>query len=527
MSIQVPIETVIAPARERRWRDRLLASALGLAIFVFFLWLYTRTNTFPLIYHPDEEGKAAQILGDYRNYRHPQLMLECATLLVRSRSIEDEQEVVVAGRCVSAAFASGAVLALALAACLDAGLLGMLIAGAFVGFCPFLLVHAHFMKEDTALVLGIAMFVLGLRLVWRPWKHRIIEIATVLFLGLACAVATSGKYVGAFSMLPALLVLFAGRRWRLSDLILRPFVLLVTFGLFVYLFNWRAFHDSEKFQNVFQREATHPITGHFGYTMPVPHMHFLEVIGTVTPLPVLLLSLIALVALVLTWRKRNGWDVVLPLLILLQIGMLCFCRVFFTRYALPAVVLIHLFAALGLIWTWQWINDRFVSARSTRIAFACVPFLLTAFLAWLSVDALFQFRDDSRDRVRTWLTVHTTSGDRILAETYAGLFPPLSGGGEVELKDGVTAIGAFHAGRRGNVDSLRQQGYTHVVVCRLAYDRFLNRRIVPEEGNEDEFDSARAAYRDLFDHAELAWSSKPKRDWMSYANPEIRVYRLK
>src|ERR1041385_4560716 len=102
-------------------RDRAIAAGSALAIFLFFLFLYTRSNTFPSRYHPDEEGKARQILDDYRNFRHPQLLLEASSLLVHGRSIDDVEGTVVAGRWVSAAFAAGAVVALALAAYLEAG----------------------------------------------------------------------------------------------------------------------------------------------------------------------------------------------------------------------------------------------------------------------------------------------------------------------------------------------------------------------------------------------------------------------
>src|SRR4051794_24842523 len=51
---------------------------LALAItFSLCLWMYTRHNDEPSWFHPDEEGKAAQVMsGRYRNFKHPLLLLE-------------------------------------------------------------------------------------------------------------------------------------------------------------------------------------------------------------------------------------------------------------------------------------------------------------------------------------------------------------------------------------------------------------------------------------------------------------------
>ena len=506
----------------RTRNERFLASGLSLVIFLGVLWVYTRSNTFPARYHPDEEGKANQVLSDWRNFRHPQLLLEASTLLVRARNIDETQQVVVAGRWISALCSAGAVVSLALAAYLEAGIGAMLVAAVFVGLCPFLLVHAHYMKEDTALVLGVAMVVLAARMLWHPWRSWSAELLTVAFLGLSCAIATSGKYIGAFTVLIALLILFIGRRWRVTDLILRTLTLIVTFTACTAAINYRAFQDCDQFISGFESESVHLLSGHLGFDMPVPHTHFLEVIARSTPTSILLLAVAGLIMLGITWRKRNTWDFFLPALILIQVLMLCFCHSFIARYALPAIVLMHLLAAMGLVWTWQWSRELYLP----HLVLPGLTAIVAINLGWLCYDTLAEFRDDSRDRVRAWLIANTSTGDRVLTDTYAGFFPPLGGSQSDELKTGVAVSGEFYAAASvGSAQALKDKGYTYIVVTPLAYERFFNAHIVPTKSNQDFYDATRTAYQDIFDHATLVWSSKPRHGWMTYVDPEIRVYR--
>lgn len=522
----VPLENPL-PTDRTPWRDRALAAIAAIAIFICFLFLYTRSNTFPSRYHPDEEGKARQILSDYRNFRHPQLLLEASSLVIKVADIDEQEPAVVAGRWVSASFAAGSVVALALIAYLDAGLPGMLIAAAIVGLCPYLFLHAHYMKEDTALVLGLSLFLLAARMIWQRWISRWPEYFSVVLLGAACAIATSGKYIGAFTIPIALIILCTGRRWRWSDLLLRPVLFFIPLLGLLYFINYRAIQDMPAFSEVFEREAVHPLHGHYGHTMNVPSIYFLTIIARATPAPILLLTILAIASIRFTWQQRRAFDWFLLIFLAIQIAMLCCCRAFFPRYALPVVVCLHLLAALGLIWSFNYAKARFPALPVAKI-FGAIVILCTLALAYGVGNALYQMNHDSRDRVREFLMANTKDGDSILADSYAGFFRAVPGGGQTDyLKDNVPVQGAFYAANYGDTDALKNRGYTHVVVSALAFDRYFNHFIVPEEGSEDEFETIKHNYQDLFDHAELIWSSNPNPDLFTYVNPEIRVYRLK
>jgi hypothetical protein len=173
----------VRPAARTERAERWFAAALAAGLFAGCLWLFTRANTFPHEYHPDEPGKGTQVVEGRRNYRHPQLLLETSTLLSHARgelaglprrpkvaALPDGrdrvQRAVETGRDVSAAFAAAAVALLALTAHRSAGLAAMLLCGVGLAGCGPLLVNAHFMKEDAALVFGLSAVALAGRIAW-------------------------------------------------------------------------------------------------------------------------------------------------------------------------------------------------------------------------------------------------------------------------------------------------------------------------------------------------------------------------
>jgi hypothetical protein len=78
--------------------------------FVAGVWLYNRHNDFPCFYHPDEPGKARQLITGRFNFNHPLLLLQttrAASWISHPRLTP--QPVTETGRMVSAIFAAGLV----------------------------------------------------------------------------------------------------------------------------------------------------------------------------------------------------------------------------------------------------------------------------------------------------------------------------------------------------------------------------------------------------------------------------------
>src|SRR3954468_18754369 len=136
-------------------RTRLLLWAAALLAICFAL--NQRHHHFPYYYHPDEPGKAEQILTGRWNFNHPMLMLTATRAVVETFHVPmEEQPIVETGRLVSAFFMAVAVTALSLTAYLWRGWPAAILAGAALALHHQLYELSHYMKEDAALMMGLA-----------------------------------------------------------------------------------------------------------------------------------------------------------------------------------------------------------------------------------------------------------------------------------------------------------------------------------------------------------------------------------
>ena len=98
-------------------RQAFLLILWSLALIVAVHFLDTRQNEFPYFYYPDEPVEVAQVVTSQWNYHDPMLLLSATKAVAGIMRIPlREQEIVVAGRWVSAAFTAVAVVAFALLA---------------------------------------------------------------------------------------------------------------------------------------------------------------------------------------------------------------------------------------------------------------------------------------------------------------------------------------------------------------------------------------------------------------------------
>lgn len=199
--------------RATRWISLLLFLVTGAAL----ISLYTENNDFPDYYHMDEPRKVRQLERDERDFNHPPLLLDMTKVglkVVRNvtKTKADRQRYAVVGRTVSAIFFALAIALTCTVAALRWGWpigLGLaLFFGADVSIYQF----AHYLKEDGAIVLGFGAVLLALHLFDQTRSRR-----AAIGLGLAVALACSGKYIGAL-MLPVALGLAAWRLWKPQSL---------------------------------------------------------------------------------------------------------------------------------------------------------------------------------------------------------------------------------------------------------------------------------------------------------------------
>ena len=112
---------------------------------------------------------------------------------------------------------------------------------------------AHYLKEDTALMFGIAVFLLAAEFFTRRHDTRAVRL-----LGAAAALAASGKYIGIITLLFALPLV-----WRARELPGRWKNLLLAFLVTFLVLNLPPAQPANPFKSL-KREVAGVTTGHRG-----------------------------------------------------------------------------------------------------------------------------------------------------------------------------------------------------------------------------------------------------------------------
>lgn len=530
-------------SRQPSPRSRLLRVFLALTIAAlmgaFAFHAFTRHNDFPLHYHPDEPSKVEQLRSptQARNLNHPLLMLEAAHLWMEARETDrdDALAVAIAGRSTSAALASIAVVAFALVGYATAGFIGLAIVGTMAMLCPPLLVYAHFLKEDAALICGIAIVMLGTRWMTLAQSARA-QLLAAIVLGAGCAAATSGKFVGVATLVPAAVTLAIAplsRRWLLPARVV--LFALAALGTIVGI-NARAFDDpwtltrSERMQETLHENFAHATGHHGGLTLPKPNA-FLHGIATSEVMPHAWIFAAIGAAGIVIIRLRHGrapfdrWALIMATLAATYAVVLAFNVLPFTRYALPMTVIAYVAAGLLIACVVQRLPPAYHEFRF-GVAAGCATIALVA-QGTRCYDFNRQFADDSRQRLREWVAANTSRNDRIAAD----LFTSLATRGDPHRFPNQHPIRPrierrMYAADVGTLDALAQRGIRYVAVSHLNYARFFIPGAHGIDDHDEWFAHRQQFYSDLFARGELVWSSTPNPPTHANVNPELRVYRI-
>lgn len=515
----------------------LAALLLALIFGAGSLWLYTRGNDFPaLYYHPDEYGKSYQIMGRMeRNFNHPLLLLEAAEKGIEwfDVPVGDLLRVTIAGRWASAVLASVGVIAVTLAGYAAYGFIGLFITGAVVSLCPALLINAHFFKEDTSLLCGIMLTMLGARYTLsaqRVWS----QLLAALVLGIGCGAAVSGKYVGAITTIPAILALFIGRMQNAYALPLRTLLFCLTFIATAHFINSRAFESAYSFkltpeaQSGFYDETHHAVEGHFGLGLRQPNSYWLRIASTDVLPHLWILGGIAGVWCVAT-RRITRWEIVLLAFIATFGAILSFNKIPMARYALPVTVGLYVLIA-------QLISSALVDlSRRGQIVgltsvFVCLGVIGGIQGSWAR-DLDDRFVNDTRHEFRNFVANTIPAGTRIACDNHSGLTSPgdpIRHPDQPQLRATLRRDGFMHvADIAETVDDLARQGYSYVAVSSLNFDRFFDREVAGVPGNEDWFKRHRQFYEDVFTRGKLVWKSEPKHRTNAWVDIDLRLYDIR
>ena len=511
----------------------------SLVLFTAALLLNTRANTFPYFYHPDESEKAEQLLTGQWNFHHPMLLLTTAKAVINIAHVPaHKQNVVEAGRWVSAAFASLAVVALSLLGYVWRGWVPCIATGIALLLHHQLFELSHYAKEDTALLLGVSFTLLAAYCYWqRP------SIGWALALGAATACAISGKYLGATMLLITVPVLVRApgssrprpsssssspsseapgtTTERATDAVLAAAALLVTMAVV----NLPAILQLGAVGQSFDRELSLAVHGQSGTTRNIPHSLYWNVFRDNTT-PVIWILLAAF--LYGRWRERRSLTLVECLIIGFPFAYalaLSFSPKANDRYFLPATGVLTLFAAIGihdatrLIGKWR--KERWVESVATGVL--AVALIFMQWLDWRRYDRAFAI-DDNRELFE-WVKnnlppdaiiakdsrVQLPSSENSRAGDYFGALPQ-------EIR------GKKYAADLGTIRELRKSGVTHVAVSESDYGRFFLRGLRPKKDAAADFERRRVFYRKLLREGKLLFGTE--RGTVLYLHPGLRLYTI-
>jgi hypothetical protein len=380
---------------------------------------------------------------------------------------------------------------------------------------------AHYFKEDSALLAGLALTFLMLMAVWyRPTWRR------VALLGAACGLAVSGKYLGVIAFALALPVLYYAPERRPARFGVFAAAAVATFCIV----NLPLLLHLGTFQESFGREMEFVVHGQRGMTRSVPHSQYWNVfIDNTTPAIWVLLA----VFLRARWRERRS--LTLPEMIIIAFPFVYTLVLSFSpksndRYFLPATALFTLFAALGTMDLARMVERG--PRRRWTLAVASAALILCQLVApprplhWNSFAEYWRaFQVDDTQALIEWLRTKLPPTAVLAKDGRIALPDPKRKKDAARL--GVIpqkVIGARFVADLGTREELRAQGVTHVVVSASAYDAFTLPGLRPQPDERENFERRKAFYEGLLRDDELLFETE--RGTVIYLHPGIRVYRL-
>ena len=493
-----------------------IPAVLAGTMFLLGLALFTHDNGFPYQYHPDEHSKVRQILTGERNLRHPLLLLNTTDLAVRMTSgPRTEQSVAVIGRCVAAAFAAGAVAALALLGRAVAGTGAGWLAGALALTNPQIYECAHYFKEDTALLLGCAvtwLFVMRFLQQRTDWN--------AVGIGLGLALAASGKYLGLVNSLLVITALVVSFRRDPLRIAMRRTLLVIASAAAIFLaINHQLVSAPEQLLHSLDFEMKHIVEGESGIARRVPHaFYFGRMLEVLTP--AILVGGLGFLVYVLM-RRRDLWPVALfPLVYLAALS--CSPKVAL-RYFLPVTAAGCVFAAAGACLFFQQSRRSPRLRRSLLVLAAAGAFTGALLLSQVAPlrTMIRSFTKDSRLELTDWILANVPAGTKLAYETKVGL---------EWLTERVPRLQDYQLLRKdyvadlGTVDELRERGIRYVAVYGVTRSFHRGAQQFPQPSVRQAFERRRDFYAQLDDSTHLVW--KRKQGPAGYTLPGLRLYDL-
>ncbi len=493
----------ISPARPS-WRLLIFLVLVGLTT----LAVCTRHNTFPYTYHPDEDTKVRQIVSEKRNFFHPLLLLTTTSAAWHSGLMEKTPiNAAVAGRWVSAIFTALAIVALTILAGRWGGWASAWSVVILLVLNPLGFELAHYFKEDSALLFGLTTTFLALDVFWKQLRP-----ATAAWLGVASALAVSGKYLGAVILLlvlPLVALKSCGKNARL--------ILWFTGGLLltIIVVDWPLLRHWADFSHGLGREMNGATGGHRGLSRDVPHAYYLVKLREITPIGIRVGIGLTSITMLVAWKKSTAPQLLTLLFPFFFVALLSFSPKTAMRYVLPTTMFFSFLAGVapGLLIRQSWqIKPRLIFALIAIVA--VIAGAVSSFPVWKNLYA--EFSTDARDGLRQWIDQKTTPAAIIAQDERVDLLA------DPNWKT-RTVLNSEFVADLGSLDVLKKQNVRYVAVTRQTYNRFFN-GLKPNSKEQAEFDSRATFYKKLFATGRLVWENSVGE--IIYLHPGIRLYQI-
>src|SRR5581483_7126654 len=335
---------------------------------------------------------------------------------------------------------------------------------------------------------------------------------SLFLVGVATALAASGKYIGVLVLFAALI--YVAFPWDGPNSLRRLGIVLIAFAIVTLLINYSIFLDWDGFKTGLAYETNHALTQHFGGTvMNRPNTFALEALFRETMPHILFLAAAFLVWFAVSWESVTRWDLFLVIFTAGFAAMLSFSVIPLYRYNLPIIILLHLMAAFVVAKCVLFLK------RPVNLVFLVIAISLVGFLQMRRcLNYVDQFANDSHLRLRSFLAQNVPAGSTIAADAFAIVEPDddprLS---ETERQLPVKLTIGFWAADLGAYDTLREIT-DYIAVSETSYGRFFDPH-VRSATNDTHYEACHRFYEQLFARGELVWSSDPHPPTYSFINP--------
>lgn len=471
--------------------------------------LYLTNNDFDTGYHMDEPKKVRFIKGDYQDYHHPLLLLQSSRLAISIANLftpgDETVNVLRMGRSVSALYA---LLAWFFSYLLFARLMSKweaLLVSVVAAVTPIMVVHAHYLKEDTFLVAGVyaALWAYVAALESGKLKYWLI-------LGVTLGFAFSSHYKSSM-LIPILGLLPVIKHHTIKlDVYKKLTASMLLSGVVFCGINYPIFYEFDTFIEGMKHEQQQSVSGHdifIPFQVYWFSFHFLKSIVPGVSLFLAVPGLIGLIFFTSMSIKKGHWKttvLVLTVLIFYTVVELSPKKPYpdFIRYVMP---LMPAYIALAYLFI-RYVGQRLLDRQPFAIAAVCLG-VLGLYPLYDSVMLTYYLNKDTRGKILDVMA------DKAPRETimYEGYAHPTMGD--------MWSINDI------NLQRAPKRGIQYAVVSSFSYDRYLD-IVKYRDLQADWVVSTMNKY--LISFEKLPYEEiKPAYKSFAFSNPTIRIIDLR